>query len=506
VNLKLDELAKQLGVTKLMGPTVGEVIDVTHDSRQVKPGTAFVAISGAQTDGNRFVSQAIEAGAVCVISEQPTVENSSIPWITISDARAALARASALVHGSPSRRLRLVAVTGTNGKTTTTYLVDSIIREAEGTSAMISTIRYGIGGHKDESHHTTPEASDIQRVLSQAVESGCKSAVVEISSHAIELKRANDLSFAAAVFTNLTRDHLDFHKTMEAYFDAKKKLFDGRLGAAPKVSCINIDDDFGRKLVGSAGGRVITYGLSAGADVKTEGFKLGDRGLEFTAKTPSGDIEISSSLTGRPHVYNILAAVSAGLALEFDKSKIAEGIAECESVPGRFELVASAAAAGMGFKVVVDYAHTDDALKKVLQTAREVIGQQGRVITVFGCGGGRDRTKRPLMGEAAGALSDLAIVTSDNPRTEDPDAIIDDIEPGLRNTGRQYVRIADRRHAIFRAIREAAKGDIVVIAGKGHETYQVIGNTRHHFDDREVAGEALLEGTRSAEAGASNEA
>ena len=492
--MRLDVLASEIGASGALSPgfpAAIDVTDVTHDSRQVRPGVAFVAISGAQTDGNRFVSQAVDAGAACVISERPAPSELSTAWITVPDARAALAHAAALVHGNPSRRLKLVGITGTNGKTTTTYLVDSIIRQAEGESAMISTIRYRIGARSEESIHTTPEASDIQRMLAEAVDSRCKSAVIEVSSHAIELKRANDLSFAVAIFTNLTRDHLDFHKTMDAYFDAKKKLFDGRLGAAPLVSCTNIDDDFGRKLVGLAAKRVTTYGLSPAADVNTDKFELRAAGLEFTARSPAGPIQIASSLTGRPHVYNILAAISAGLALGFDKDRIAEGIARCDSVPGRFEQVNGAA--GLGFRVVVDYAHTDDALRKVLQTAREAAGETGRVIVVFGCGGDRDRTKRPLMGEAASALADVAIATTDNPRNEDPEAIIDDIEPGLKRTGRPYRRITDRRQAIFQAIHEASQGDVVVIAGKGHETYQVIGGVRSHFDDREVAREALTE-------------
>ena len=497
--MRVDELANQLGVVAFAGASQAEVVDVTHDSRLAGPGIAFVAIRGAQADGNRFVPQAVDAGAVCVVSEAAAPADCSIPWMRVSDARAALARAAAAVHGWPSSRLKLVGITGTNGKTTSTYLVDSIIRRAEGTSAMISTIRYGIDGTSGESQHTTPEASDIQRLLAQAVAAGCRSAVIEVSSHAIELKRANDLSFAVAVFTNLTQDHLDFHRTMEAYFDAKKKLFDGRLGEPPNSSCINIDDDFGRKLTGLAGGKVITYGLSRGADVTTEGFKLGAGRLEFKAKTGAGDIEIASKLTGRPHVYNILGAISAGLALGFEKDQIAEGVADCPNVPGRFEQVAEAEM--LGFKVIVDYAHTDDALKKVLATARELAGSEGRVITVFGCGGDRDRAKRPLMGQAAGALSDFAIATSDNPRTEDPGAIIDDIEPGLKKTGRPYHRITDRKEAIFEGINRAEPGDIVVIAGKGHETYQVIGTVRQHFDDREVARQAIAGRAHSIEDG-----
>jgi UDP-N-acetylmuramoyl-L-alanyl-D-glutamate--2,6-diaminopimelate ligase len=342
-------------------------------------------------------------------------------------------------------------------------------------------------------HHTTPEASDIQRMLAQAVEAGCRSAVMEVSSHAIELRRADSLRFAVAVFTNLTRDHLDYHKTMESYFAVKKRLFDGQLGGGPGASVINIDDRYGRDLLSEAKGRPITYGFADDANVTTREFHLTARGIRFTARTPKGEIDIRSSLVGRPHVYNILASIGAGLALGFDLEAVARGVASCSSVAGRFEQISVEDGAAPDFAVVVDYAHTDDALRNVLQTAREVVGQQGRVITVFGCGGDRDRTKRAPMGEIAATLSDLAIVTSDNPRTEDPLAIIEEIEAGLKKTGRSYVKLPDRREAIFHAIREARSGDLVVIAGKGHETYQIIGHETIHFDDREVAREAMRE-------------
>jgi len=313
---------------------------------------------------------------------------------------------------------------------------------------------------------------------------------MEISSHAIELMRADDLALAAAVFTNLTRDHLDYHKSMEAYFDAKSKLFDGRLGTAPLNSIINTDDEYGRKLASLARGRIITYGLRDG-DVRAARYDTGKLGLEISIATPNGAIDLTSGLVGRPHVYNILGATAAGLALGFDAESIALGVADCQIVAGRFEQVVTPSSMARGFRVVVDYAHTDDALLNVLTTAREIIGTGGRVITVFGCGGDRDRTKRVPMGEIAGRLSDLAIVTSDNPRSEDPDSIIDEIEPGLKKSGRKYLKIQDRREAIFKAIEEARTGDLVMIAGKGHETYQIIGATRLDFDDRKVAREAM---------------
>jgi len=488
--LKLSALANEIKAIGATGQVDIEALDVTHDSRACEPGSVFVAIRGAKTDAHRFIPQAVERGAVAVISELPAGHQTVPAWIQVVDARAALAQAAAAVHGYPSRRLRLVGITGTNGKTTTAHLIDSVIRATEGMSAMFGTITHRIGNEAAAALNTTPEASDIQRMLSRAVDAGCRSAVMEVSSHAIELHRADALSFAVAVFTNLTRDHLDYHGSMDNYFEAKAKLFDGRLGSQPGASVINVDDEYGRRLFRSARGDRITYGFGDRTDVGTDDFKLGPRGLTFTASTPKGRLEVRSALVGRPHVYNILAAIATGLALGASLDQIATGIAECSTVPGRFEQVLLDGWPQFPFAVIVDYAHTDDALRNVLQTAREVAGS-GRVITVFGCGGDRDRTKRAPMGELAGSLSDVAIVTSDNPRTEDPDAIIRDIETGLQRVSRPYIKLTDRREAIFHAIGEAREGDVVLIAGKGHETYQIIGERRLHFDDHEVAREAM---------------
>jgi len=488
--LKLADLAHEMNPIAATGRLDVEALDVTHDSRACEPGSVFVAIRGEKVDGRRFIGQAIERGAVAVISDSPAGNENAPAWIHVGDARAALAYAAAAVHGHPSQRLKLVGITGTNGKTTTAHLVDSIIRASEGTSAMFGTIAHRIGGEAAAALNTTPEASDVQRMLRRAVEAGCRSAVMEVSSHAIELHRADALKFTVAVFTNLTRDHLDYHRTMESYFEAKEKLFNGELGSQPGSSVINVDDEYGRRLFKTAKGDRITYGFGDRTDVGTDDFKVTPRGLAFTAKTPAGKIEIVSPLVGRPHVYNILAAVATGLALEANLETIARGVAQCPTVCGRFEQVTLDGPLQTPFAVIVDYAHTDDALRNVLLTAREMAGA-GRVITVFGCGGDRDRTKRAPMGELAASLSDLAIVTSDNPRTEDPEAIIEDIEAGLKKAARQYLKVADRREAIFRAIREAREGDVVLIAGKGHETYQIIGERKIHFDDHEVAREAM---------------
>ncbi len=510
--MKLAELAKEICAIAATGALDSNARDVTHDSRACAPGTVFVAISGEKVDAHDFISQAVERGAVAVISERQSDLAQAPAWIEVSDARGAQAQAAAAVHGHPSQKLKLVGITGTNGKTTTAHLIDSIIRAAEGTSAMFGTIQYRIAEESATAHHTTPESSDIQRMLAQAVAAGCRSAVMEVSSHAIELRRALGLKFAAAVFTNLTRDHLDYHKTMESYFAAKEKLFNGGVGYDPGASIINIDDEYGRRLTKTARGDKITYGFNPNADVRTDDFSITARGLRFTALTPSGRAEITSSLVGRPHVYNTLAAIATGLALGFDLETVARGVAENPGVAGRFERVIPDDEHPADFAVIVDYAHTDDALKNVLQTAREIVSggrgpgagdreetrresshqqEAGRVITVFGCGGDRDRTKRAPMGEIAARLSDFVIATSDNPRSEDPLKIIEDIEVGLKSAGQPYIRMADRRDAIFRAINEAQRGDIVVIAGKGHETYQILGDQTIHFDDREVAREAM---------------
>lgn len=489
--MKLEDLVIETDAIAAVGHLHAQALDVTHDSRRCAAGSVFVAIRGEKTDAHRFIPQAVEQGAVAIISEMPPESEHAPAWIQVGDARAALARAAAAVHGHPSERLKLVGITGTNGKTTTAHLIDSIIRASEGTSAMFGTITHRIANDAATALNTTPEASDIQRMLAQAVDAGCRSAVMEISSHAVELHRADALKFAVAVFTNLTRDHLDYHGTMERYFAAKEKLFTGDLGSRPGASVINVDDEYGRRLFRTAKGDRMTYGLSNRTDVGTDDFKLSSRGLEFTASTPSGRLEVKSPLVGRFHVYNILGAIGAGLALEASLESIARGIAECQTVTGRFERITLDDSDELPFTVIVDYAHTDDALRNVLQTAREAAGSAGRVITVFGCGGDRDRTKRAPMGEVAASLSDVAVVTSDNPRTEDPETIIADIEAGLRKVGRPYVKLTDRREAIFHAVGAAREGDVVLIAGKGHETYQIIGERRIHFADHEVAREAM---------------
>ncbi|HWS86077.1 MAG TPA: UDP-N-acetylmuramoyl-L-alanyl-D-glutamate--2,6-diaminopimelate ligase [Pyrinomonadaceae bacterium] len=488
----LGELARAVG-GELEGEAGARVSDVTHDSRQAGAGWLFVAIRGEKADGNRFVADVERRGAAGVVSELGRPPDFGGGWIRVPEARRALALAAAEVHGHPSHRLKLVGITGTNGKTTTAYLVASVAEAAGVTTALVSTVEYRVAGERSPALHTTPEASDVERLLRRAVDAGCSVAVMEASSQALDLRRCAALRYEVAAFTNLTRDHLDYHGTMEAYFDAKRRLFDGSLGEPPRTSVINVDDEYGARLyeeLKAAGRDVLRYSLNREAEVTARGVEFSMGGTRLTLRTPAGEREILSPLVGRPHVYNILTAAGCAHALGLGPEETAAALSKCGGAPGRFERVAH----GGDFAVVVDYAHTDDALRNVLRTARDV--SRGRVITVFGCGGARDRTKRAPMGEAAASLSDVVIATSDNPRTEDPEAILRDVEEGLKSSGRPYLKIVDRREAIFRAVAEARPGDIVVIAGKGHEDYQIIGAEKRHFDDREVAREALEEGSR----------
>lgn len=482
--VKLSSIAKALNI-KLAQNLEGEAKGVTNNTKNCGVSDVFVAIKGFRLDGNSFVSQAVAQGAIAIVSEEKCPDNFSIPWFQVSDAREALAKVAAEIYDNPSRKLKLVGITGTNGKTTTTTVTDAIFCQAYGLSAMITTICNRIGNEVVSAERTTPEASDTQKMLSKAIEVGCKSATMEVSSQAIDLKRANDLQFAAVVFTNLTQDHLDYHQNMENYFAAKCKLFDGTLDSSKATAIINIDDPYGQRLMGIFTGKQLTYGLDQKADICALDFELSLQGIKASIKTPSGLLKLNSHLVGKPHVYNIMAAVATAISLDISLDQIKLAIESLPSVNGRFDRVAC----DRDFAVVVDYAHTDDALSKVLETARQV--SKGRVICLFGCGGDRDRTKRPLMGKAAAQGSDVVIITSDNPRSEDPEQTILDAEVGVKELGTPYFKIADRREAISFAIKQAKAGDIVLLTGKGHETYQILKDKTIHFDDREVALEFL---------------
>ncbi len=469
-------------------PGVGVITGVTYDSRRVEPGQVFVALKGAHADGVTFAREAIARGAAAVVSEGPLPPDVQAPWATVEDARLALALIAAAFYRHPSSEMQVVGITGTNGKTTTAYLLASIFEAAGIHCGLIGTVGYRIGEEMREASHTTPEATDVQRLMREMVDRGCGACAMEVSSHALSLRRVDGTTYAAGVFTNLTRDHLDFHADMEAYFQAKRRLFEMLPPGAP--SLINLDDPRGAALA-DIGARPVTYAVSRPADITPGPLSFSLEGLAFDVRTPRGAVPVRSSLVGRPNVYNILAAVSAATALGVSFDAIERGVTALAGVPGRFQVVSSPKDE---FTVVVDYAHTDDALRNLLETARPLT--RGRLITVFGCGGDRDRTKRPLMGAVAGRLSDLVVITSDNPRTEDPARIIEEIQRGItadtrRDSGQRCLAIADRGEAVAAAIELARPGDVVLLAGKGHEKYQIVGDRSIPFDDVAVARDAL---------------
>ncbi|HUR35055.1 MAG TPA: UDP-N-acetylmuramoyl-L-alanyl-D-glutamate--2,6-diaminopimelate ligase [Vicinamibacterales bacterium] len=464
------------------------VTGIAHDSRRVEPGHVFVALRGQHADGAQFVTEARQRGAVAIVSQEAPAPADAAGWAQVSDARLALACLAAAFHGQPSEKMQVVGITGTNGKTTTAYLVSSIFEAAGVKCGLLGTVAYRVGAETREATRTTPEAPDVQALLAEMVDRGCGACVMEVSSHALALRRVDGIRFAAAVFTNLTRDHLDFHADMEDYFQAKRRLFTLLPREQPAV--INADDPRAAALMDTAG-RSLTYGINRPADVSPAPLSYSLDGLSFEVRTPRGTIGLRSSLVGRPNVYNILAAVATGIALDIPTGSIEKGIAALDAVPGRFQVVSGP---GDDVTVVVDYAHTDDALRNLLETARPLA--RGRIITVFGCGGDRDRTKRPLMGAVAGRLSDVILITSDNPRSEDPARIIEEIQRGItpdtrRATGQRIAAIVDRQQAIDEAVDEAQAGDLVLVAGKGHEKYQVIGSQTVPFDDVEIAKSAL---------------
>lgn len=485
---------------------VGDLVvtAVEHDSRRIKPGALFIALRGLKMDGVAFAPQAAEQGAVAVVAETEPPGGWTTPWIVVTNARAALAALAHVFFGRPSEHLLVVGVTGTNGKTTTTYLLTAVFERAGVTCGRIGTVGYRIGREERPAARTTPEAPDVHRMLRDMVDQGCGACAMEVSSHALDLRRVDFSRFAAAIFTNLTRDHLDYHGDMERYFLAKKRLFDMLPEGAPSI--VNVDDLRGEQLLASVK-RPVTYGIDRPCDVHPQRVELSLAGVNAEVDTPRGRLSLRSHLPGRPNLSNVLAAIGTGVALDLPLGAIVDGIGDVERVPGRFQVVSSS---GDEVDVIVDYAHTDDALKNLLETARPLA--KGRLITVFGCGGDRDRTKRPLMGAVAARLSDLVVLTSDNPRSEDPARIIEEIKKGIVRPERPerrvspkpgeggpqtplsatpYVAVVDREEAIARAVKEAAPGDLVVIAGKGHETTQEIGSRVTPFDDTVVARAAL---------------
>lgn len=465
-----------------------DVSTVTYDSRRAVAGSVFVALRGLKADGAEFVAQATSRGAILVVSETLRPQGDLTPWLVVSDARLALALLADAFYNHPSRRMQVIGVTGTNGKTTTAYLLSSILDAANLKSGLLGTVAYRLGGEEREASRTTPEAPDVQQLLDEMIRQGCKSAVMEVSSHALALKRVDGMRFAAGIFTNLTRDHLDFHEDMETYFQAKRRLFEMLPADAPGV--INLDDPRGASLV-EVCKIPVTFALTRAADVTPGPLEYTLSGLAFEIRTPRGSVQVTSKLVGRPNVSNILAAAATAMAIDLPLDAIAQGVKVLPGVPGRFEVVS---AEDDEVTVVVDYAHTDDALRNLLETARPLAPK--RLVTVFGCGGDRDRTKRPLMGMVAARLSDVVVITSDNPRSEEPHRIIEEIKRGIpagSPTGRppDILEVVDRREAIELAVAHAEPGDLVLIAGKGHEKYQQIGDRVLPFDDGAIARGAL---------------
>jgi UDP-N-acetylmuramoyl-L-alanyl-D-glutamate--2,6-diaminopimelate ligase len=466
-----------------------EITGIEYDSRRVKPGNVFVAMRGESSDGNRFVQQAIAAGAVAIVTDSDETTH-TVAWAKVPHGRRALAGLSANYYGRPAEKLAVTGITGTNGKSTTAFVLESIFKAANRKTALIGTIEYHVADKVLPALHTTPEPLELQKLFADAVNNEVTEVAMEVSSHALAQQRTFDIPFDVAVFTNLTRDHLDYHNSMEEYFAAKRLLFTCTKAGSPRVAVINGDDQSGQALLKfckDQGTTVLNYGLAKG-NVHASNIEISAVSTSFDLVTPHGKVNIKSRLIGRVNVYNILAASAAAWSRDCSAVAIATGVAALARVPGRFERVDC----GQPFTVVVDYAHTDDALRNLTALAREFTkNDDGRVITVFGCGGDRDRTKRPLMGEAAGKGSDFVVLTSDNPRSEDPLAIINDAVIGLQRSTTKYVTEPDRRAAIQLAMSDARPGDIVLIAGKGHEKVQITKDRTIAFDDRRVAEQAL---------------
>jgi UDP-N-acetylmuramoyl-L-alanyl-D-glutamate--2,6-diaminopimelate ligase len=492
--MNLSTLLDGVTVTKLFSMGFGkmvmtqdlEICGIAYDSRKVNPGYLFVAIRGTTMDGHQFIDAALRNGATAVMVEDDNVRNDAfflhqgVPKIVVPDCRRALARISTTYYGHPSQKLRLIGVTGTNGKTTTTHLLRSVVQESGQMVGMIGTVQHMIGNEVVSAAHTTPESLELNQLLAAMVRKGCSTAVMEVSSHALAMHRVDGLQFAAAVFTNLTQDHLDFHGSMENYCKTKRLLFDGLSDRSYAV--INADDPYGAVMVEGTRAQIMTYGATRSANVRADDISLDIHGVEFTVTHDGTSRRVSSALTGLFNTSNITAAYATGLALEIPESTIVAGIANMGPVRGRFEQIPSP----QGWTAIIDYAHTPDALDNCLRAIRQLASTRdgARVITVFGCGGNRDKGKRPIMGRIASTLSDVTIITSDNPRHEDPLEIMREIRNGIVQ-GANVSSEVDRRKAIVMGLKRARPGDIVLIAGKGHEDYQVIGDSRLHFDDRE---------------------
>ncbi|HYY27572.1 MAG TPA: UDP-N-acetylmuramoyl-L-alanyl-D-glutamate--2,6-diaminopimelate ligase [Chthoniobacterales bacterium] len=486
--MRLAELLQHLTVKSINGAIDREITGVRYDSRRVVPGNLFVAVRGLESDGHAFVEQAIEKGAVAVVAEEAGLSQRATA-IIVPDSRAALAQVAAAYFGFPARKLRLIGVTGTNGKSTTTFLIRHILESANQSTGLLGTVHYQIGERRIPAGRTTPESLDLQELLALCAEAGCRNVVMEVASHALSLGRVNEIEFNVGVFTNLTQDHLDFHGGMKNYFEAKGRLFDRmrKNTAKDPKAAINVDDPYGQQLVARFGRElpIVTYGMGARAELRASDFNFEMNGTSYRLDTRERSYLVRLPLIGRFNIYNSLSALAAAQALGLEMRSAIVALAKAPQVPGRLEAVP----AKRKFQVFVDYAHTDDALLNVVKTCRDL--NPARLILVFGCGGNRDKTKRPLMGAVADQYADYSFITSDNPRKEDPETIIRDIETGFKQ--KKYEKVVDRKEAITRAIAMAQPRDIVLIAGKGHEKYQEFGDHIVPFDDVEFASRALEE-------------
>lgn len=504
--MTLRELIEKLPQTESHGDTTISISSLTCDSRAVQPGSLFFALRGSQVDGHNYIEKAVAAGAAAIILEDTAYAPAEIPWVRVSDGRSTMGQVAALFNGDPTAAIPLIGITGTNGKTTTTYLIEAILAAAGQPAAVLGTISYRFGATAIQASHTTPESTELQSAFRKLKEAGACSFVMEVSSHALEQKRVDGSHFDVGIFSNLTRDHLDYHGTMENYLEAKSRLFSELLQPTAEKphrrAAVNMDDPYGAEIARRSVCPVITFGIQGHCDVRPTNVKSSVNGISATMITPTGEFEFTSRLLGSFNLSNILAAVAAGVALNLPLTAIKYGIENHTTVPGRMERVKNS----HDVTCLVDYAHTGDALENVLITLKEIATR--RIITVFGCGGDRDNGKRPIMGRVAATMSDITIVTSDNPRSEDPSLIIGQIMAGITPLGLREYRpdelaangaekaftvVENRHEAIRLAIRLALPGDIVLLAGKGHEDYQIIGTTRHHFDDREEAAAALAE-------------
>jgi UDP-N-acetylmuramoyl-L-alanyl-D-glutamate--2,6-diaminopimelate ligase len=486
--MQLEDLIQRVNAKSIHGSLDREITGVRYDSRRVTPGNLFVAVRGTSFDGHSFIEQAVDKGAVAVVGERAALSQRATA-IVVPDSREALAQLAATFFGYPSRKLKMIGVTGTNGKSTTTFLIKHLLERANQSTGLIGTVQYEVGERRLPAPRTTPESLDLQELLSQCVEAGCRNVVIEVSSHALSQGRSSEIEFDVGAFTNLTQDHLDFHRGMKDYFQAKARLFEGLRQSSKKdrKAVINIDDPYGQQLVGRFGRDlpIITYGMGARAEFRASDCKVEMNGTSYRLDAKDKSYLVRLPLIGRFNIYNSLAALAAACAVGLDIRSAVLALAKAPQIPGRLEAVP----AKRKFQVFVDYAHTEDALLNVVKTCRDL--NPSRLILVFGCGGNRDRKKRALMGSVADQYVDYAFITSDNPRKEDPEAILRDVEAGFKH--QNYEKIVDRKEAISRAIAMAQPRDIVLIAGKGHEKYQEFGDHIVPFDDVEIAGRALEE-------------